>query len=108
MIGLKNEGKQRNLNQQKAAMDLNISREALSYYENGKRESSLALLAMFGYFNISTNTSLWAKNFKKDESTFRLRKCRFIFALLRYNLRSFTDTNIVICKIIVGTKASLV
>ena len=27
----------RNLNQQKVAMDLNISREALSYYENGKR-----------------------------------------------------------------------
>ena len=27
---------------------------------------------------------------------------------MRYNLREFTDTNSVICKIIVGTKASLV
>ena len=27
---------------------------------------------------------------------------------MRYNLRSFTDTNSVICKIIVGAKASLV
>ena len=44
MIGLKNIRKKRNLNQQKVAMDLNISREALSYYENGKREPSLALL----------------------------------------------------------------
>ena len=44
MIGLKNIRKQRNLNQQKVAMDLNISREALSYYENGRREPSLALL----------------------------------------------------------------
>ncbi|MBR5460251.1 MAG: helix-turn-helix transcriptional regulator [Clostridia bacterium] len=44
MIGLKKIRKQRNLNQQKVALDLNISREALSYYENGKREPSLALL----------------------------------------------------------------
>ena len=42
MIGLKNIRKKRNLNQQKVAMDLNISREALSFYENGKREPSLA------------------------------------------------------------------
>ena len=38
MIGLKFIRKKRGLNQQKVAMDLNISREALSYYENGKRE----------------------------------------------------------------------
>ena len=56
MIGLKNARKQRNLNQQKVAMDLNISREALSYYENGKREPSLSLLlAMSQYFNVSIN-----------------------------------------------------
>ena len=56
MIGLKNIRKKRNLNQQKVAMDLNISREALSYYENGKREPSLALLvAMSKYFNVSIN-----------------------------------------------------
>jgi transcriptional regulator with XRE-family HTH domain len=44
VIGLKNIRKKRNLNQQKVAMDLNIFREALSYYENGKREPSLELL----------------------------------------------------------------
>ena len=33
---------------------------------------------------------------------FRQRKCRFIFILWRYNLLPFTDTNSVICKIIVG------
>ena len=56
MIGLKNIRKQRKLNQQKVAFDLNISREALSYYENGKQEPSLALLVeMSRYFNVSIN-----------------------------------------------------
>jgi len=74
MIGLKNIRKQRNLNQQKAAMDLNISREALSYYENGKREPSLALLvAMSKYYNVSI-TWLQVKNFIKDEPTFCVEK----------------------------------
>ena len=50
MIGLKNIRKQRHLNQQKVAMDLNISREALSYYENGKREPSLALLVQMSKY----------------------------------------------------------
>ena len=44
MIYLKTIRKQKNLNQLKVAMDLNISREALSHYENGKREPSLAML----------------------------------------------------------------
>ncbi|MBQ3004465.1 MAG: helix-turn-helix transcriptional regulator, partial [Clostridia bacterium] len=56
MIGLKLIRKKRNLNQQKVAMDLNISRECLSYYENGKREPSLSLLVqMSEYFNVSIN-----------------------------------------------------
>ncbi len=66
MIGLKNIRKQRNLNQQKVAMDLNISREALSYYENGKREPSLSLLlAMSEYFNVSINYLITGKEFQK-------------------------------------------
>lgn len=66
MIGLKNIRKQRNLNQQKVAMDLNISREALSYYENGKREPSLSLLvAMSNYFNVSINYLITGKEFEK-------------------------------------------
>ncbi|MBQ8236426.1 MAG: helix-turn-helix transcriptional regulator [Clostridia bacterium] len=66
MIGLKNIRKQRKLNQQKVAMDLNISREALSYYENGKREPSLSLLVqMSNYFNVSINYLITGKEFEK-------------------------------------------
>ncbi len=66
MIGLKKIRKQRKLNQQKVAMDLNISREALSYYENGKREPSLSLLlTMSQYFNVSINYLITGEEFQK-------------------------------------------
>ena len=66
MIGLKNIRKLKNLNQQKVAIDLNISREALSHYENGKREPSLALLIqMSEYFNVSINYLITGEEFKK-------------------------------------------
>ena len=66
MIGLKKARKLKNLNQQKVAMDLNISREALSHYENGKREPSLSLLVqMSQYFNVSINYLITGEEFKK-------------------------------------------
>ena len=66
MIGLKNIRKKKKLNQLKVAMDLNISREALSYYENGKREPSLELLlAMSRYFNVSINYLITGEEFQK-------------------------------------------
>ncbi len=66
MKGLREIRKKRNLNQQKVAMDLNISREALSYYENGKREPSLSLLvSMSEYFNVSINYLITGKEFTK-------------------------------------------
>lgn len=66
MIGLKEIRKKKNLNQLKVAMDLNISRESLSYYENGKREPSLALLVqMSDYFNVSINYLITGKEFQK-------------------------------------------
>lgn len=66
MIGLKIIRKKKKLNQQKVAIDLNISREALSYYENGKREPSLALLlAMSQYFNVSINYLITGEEFQK-------------------------------------------
>ena len=66
MVGLKKIRKQQNLNQQKVAIDLNISREALSHYENGKREPSLSLLVqMFQYFNVSINYLITCEEFKK-------------------------------------------
>ena len=46
--------KEKNLNQQKVALDLHISREALSHYETGKREPSLNLLLLMAkYFKVS-------------------------------------------------------
>ncbi len=66
MIGLKNIRKSLKLNQQKVAIDLNISREALSHYENGKRQPSLELLLqMSEYFNVSINYLITGKEFEK-------------------------------------------
>lgn len=66
MKGLRAIRKARNLNQQKVAMDLNISRESLSYYENGKREPSLALLVeMSKYFNVSIHYLITGEEFTK-------------------------------------------
>ena len=54
LIGLKTIRKQRNLNQLKVAMDLNISREALSHYENGKRSPDVQMLRKLSrYFGVS-------------------------------------------------------
>lgn len=66
MIGLKTIRKQRHLNQQKVALDLNITREALSHYENGRREPSLAMLVkMSDYFNVSIDYLITGKDFQK-------------------------------------------
>lgn len=66
MIGLKEIRKKKNLNQQKVALDLNISREALSHYENGKREPSLNMLIMMSkYFNVSIDYLITGKEFIK-------------------------------------------
>lgn len=66
MIGLRKIRKKKNLNQLKVAMDLNISRESISYYENGKREPSLALLVqMSEYFNVSIDYLITGKEFEK-------------------------------------------
>lgn len=67
MIGLKEIRKQRHLNQQKVALDLNITREALSHYENGRREPSLAMLIkMSAYFNVSIDYLITGKEFQKQ------------------------------------------
>lgn len=66
LIGLKEIRKKKNLNQQKVALDLHISREALSHYENGKREPSLDLLIeMSKYFNVSIDYLITGKEFIK-------------------------------------------
>lgn len=66
MKGLRIVRKERNLNQLKVAMDLHISREALSHYENGKREPSLDMLnKMSEYFNVSIDYLINGKEFEK-------------------------------------------
>lgn len=66
MKGLKMIRRERNLNQLKVALDLNISREALSHYENGKREPSLSMLnKMSEYFNVSIDYLINGKEFIK-------------------------------------------
>ena len=65
MIGLKLVRKERKLNQLKVALDLSISREALSHYENGKRSPDIDMLVkLSNYFNVSIDYLITGKNFK--------------------------------------------
>ena len=49
-------------------MDLNISREALSYYENGKRNPDVSMLiAMSKYFNVSIDYLITGKDFDRSK-----------------------------------------
>ena len=67
LIGLKLARKQRKLSQLKVAMDLNISREALSYYENGKRSPDIQMLRLLSdYFNESIDFLINGKEFSKQ------------------------------------------
>ena len=66
LIGLKLIRKRRNLNQLKVALDLNISREALSHYENGKRNPDLRMLRhMSEYFNVSIDYIINGREFEE-------------------------------------------
>lgn len=54
MIGLREIRRKKGLSQLKVAMDLSISREALSYYETGKRSPDLQMLLQLSqYFDVS-------------------------------------------------------
>ena len=69
MIGLKLIRKKKRLSQLKVAMDLSISREALSYYENGKRSPDVNMLLLLSdYFDVSIDYLIRGKEFspKKD------------------------------------------
>ena len=64
MIGLKEIRKKKKYSQLKVAMDLSISREALSYYENGKRSPDLEMLvALSQYFHVSIDYLITGKEF---------------------------------------------
>ena len=66
LIGLKLIRKQKKYSQLKVSMDLSISREALSYYENGKRSPDIdMLLRLSKYFNVSIDFLITGKEFEK-------------------------------------------
>ena len=66
MKGLKNIRKQKKYSQLKVAMDLSISRESLSYYENGKRSPDINMLIIFSkYYNVSIDYLITGDEFKK-------------------------------------------
>ena len=66
MKGLREIRKKKGFSQLKVAMDLNITREALSYYENGKRNPDLELLVAFSkYYNKSIDYLIKGKEFSE-------------------------------------------
>ena len=66
LLGLKEIRKKKNYNQLKVAMDLSISREALSHYENGKRSPDVEMLVLLSeYFNVSIDYLITGKEFEK-------------------------------------------
>lgn len=64
MLGLRQIRIKKGFSQLKVAMDLNISREVISYYENGKRNPDLEmLLTLSKYFNKSIDYLITGKEF---------------------------------------------
>ena len=65
LVGMRMIRKLRGINQQKAAIDLNISREALSHYETGKRSPDIdMLLRLSDYFDVSVDFLITGKEFE--------------------------------------------
>lgn len=65
MVGLKAIRKKKGYNQLKVAMDLSISREALSFYENGKRNPDIEMLCKLSdYYNVSIDYLIRGKEFE--------------------------------------------
>ena len=65
LVGLKIIRKQRKYSQLKIAMDLSISREAISHYENGKRNPDLQTLRILSsYFDVSIDFLINGKEFE--------------------------------------------
>lgn len=64
MVGLRLIRKHKKVSQLKVALDLNISREALSHYETGKRSPDIQMLRQLSeYFNVSIDYLINGKEF---------------------------------------------
>jgi len=67
MVGLREIRKKKRYSQLKVALDLAISREALSFYENGKRSPDIdMLLRLSRYFNVSIDYLITGKEFSAE------------------------------------------
>ena len=66
LLGLRMIRKKKKYSQLKVASDLNISREALSYYETGKRNPDLQMLRKLSeYFNVSIDFLVNGEEFRE-------------------------------------------
>ncbi len=66
MKGLKEIRRLKKISQVKLSMDLNISREAISNYENGRRSPDIDMLVkMADYFNVSIDYLIRGEDFPK-------------------------------------------
>lgn len=66
LLGLKLIRKRKKYSQLKVAMDLNISREALSHYENGKRSPDIQMLRQLSaYFGVSIDFLVNGKEYNE-------------------------------------------
>lgn len=66
LIGLYKIRKQKGYNQLKVALDLSMSRETLSNYENGKRSPDVQTLKRLSkYFNVSIDFLINGEEFTK-------------------------------------------
>lgn len=71
LVGLYKIRKKKGYNQLKVALDLNVSREALSNYENGKRSPDVQTLKLLSkYFNVSIDYLINGEEFSKNGEDF--------------------------------------
>lgn len=69
MVGLRLIRKKKNVSQLKLAMDLSISREALSHYETGKRSPDIEMLKKLSeYFDVSIDFLITGKEFTPKQT----------------------------------------
>ena len=66
LIGLREIRVKRGYSQLRVAMDLSISREALSMYETGKRSPDVDMLVRLSrYYNVSVDYLIFGKEFEE-------------------------------------------
>ena len=69
LVGLREIRKKKGYSQVKVSLELNVSREAISNYENGKRSPDVDMLVKFSdYFNVSIDYLIRGVEFKKKDN----------------------------------------